>query len=108
MFHLVLANDLRINIIAINIIAANIYYSSAGYQEQKIKKTTGQIKFSMVTKKMNKTSLTKLSVNELNAFSSVLLLQFYLQHFMSNQITYYNVSTSFNKESKDYKRLLFV
>ena len=31
--------------------AANKYYSSAGHHEQKIKKTTGQIKFLAVTKK---------------------------------------------------------
>ena len=29
--------------------AANKYYSSAGHHEQKNKKTTGQIKFSVVT-----------------------------------------------------------
>ena len=56
---------------------------------------------------MNNTSLTKFSVNELDVFIWVLLLQFYLEHLMSSQTTY-NVSTSFNKESKDYKRLLFV
>ena len=31
--------------------AANKHYSSAGHQEQKNKKTTGQIKFSAVTMK---------------------------------------------------------
>ena len=31
--------------------AANKYYFSAGHHRQKIKKTTGQIKFSTVTRK---------------------------------------------------------
>ena len=37
---------------------SNHYYSSTGHHEQKNKKTTGQIKFSAVTIKQNKTSLT--------------------------------------------------
>ena len=38
---------------------------------------------------------------------SVAVAQFYLQYFLSSQMTLY-IITSSNKESKDYKRLFFV
>ena len=41
-------------------------------------------------------------------FTRKCISQFHLENFMSNKITYKNVCTSFSKESKDYKRLLFV
>ena len=93
------------------LIAANKYYSSAGHHEQKNKKTTGQIKFLVVTIKQRIKLVLQYSLckNEFNVLAQVLPLQFHLQYFLSSQITHNNILLQLlNKEFKDWKCLLFV
>ena len=70
--------------------AANKYYFSAGgHHEQKIKKTTGQIKFLPVTIKQQK-KLDILHVKECwwILINDTAVAQFCLQYFLSSQTMY--------------------
>ena len=93
------------------LIAANKYYSSAGHHEQKNKKTTGQIKFLVVTirQRIKLVLQHSLCKKEFDVLVQVLPLQFHLQYFLSSQITHNNILLQLlNKEFKDWKCLLFV
>ena len=78
-------------------------YSSAGHNEQKNKKTTSQIKFSAVTIKQQIKLVLQHSLCKMNLMRGLSTI-FPIQSNNTRQC----IITSFNKESKDYKHLLFV
>ena len=86
-------------------------YSSAGHNEQKNKKNTSQIKFSAVTIKQQIKLVLQHSLckNEFNVLFQVVPLRGLSTIFpIQSSNTRQCIITSFNKESKDYKHLLFV
>ena len=78
-------------------------YSSAGHNEQKNKKNTSQIKFSAVTIKQQIKLVLQHSLCKMNLMRGLSTI-FPIQSNNTRQC----IITSFNKESKDYKHLLFV